>query len=467
MFDNRFCAGLMGRPYGRVVFASALTALVALSLLGDTAESHRAGSPFGAAPGDIDAELSLQAHLVQPSDGVVESAPSALHADAQIITVARGDTLMKLLTKAGVPAGEAHDAITAMKDDFSPRKLMPGQDIQLALSPNGDDGQRLLSLAFRPNVEQDVRIVRTANDVFEAGSFTRELRRETALSTGMIDSSLFKAARNAAVPMPILAQLIRAFSFDVDFQREIQPGDSFEVLYESFADDTGAFAKTGDLLYAALTLSGEHHALYRFESDGVAKDYFDANGQSVRKALMRTPIDGARLSSGFGMRKHPILGYSRMHKGTDFAAPSGTPIYAAGNGVIESIGRKGGYGKYIRIRHNGSFKTAYAHMKGFAKGLTRGKRVKQGQVIGYVGSTGRSTGPHLHYEVIQNGKQVNPLKVRLPSGQKLAGSDLEAFQKHRARIDADRRNQNRRLQLVMKGCAGPEIAVVLPQTQAC
>ena len=181
------------------------------------------------------------------------------------------------------------------------------------------------------------------------------------------------------------------------------------------------------MLFAALTLSGQRRELTRFTPSSGKTDYFDQKGRSVRKTLMRTPIDGARLSSGFGMRRHPILGYSRMHRGVDFAAPKGTPIYAAGDGVVERAGRNGGYGKYIRLRHNGSYKTAYAHLSGYAKGVKRGRRVRQGQIIGYVGSTGQSTGPHLHYEVMVNGKQVNPRKIKLPSGEKLKGADLEAF----------------------------------------
>jgi len=169
-------------------------------------------------------------------------------------------------------------------------------------------------------------------------------------------------------------------------------------------------------------------------SEGEA-DYFDPKGQSVRKALLRTPIDGARISSGYGKRRHPILGYNKMHRGVDFSAPRGTPVYAAGKGVVEYASRNGAYGKYIRIRHGGEFKTAYAHLKGYAKGIARGKRVKQGQVIGYVGSTGRSTGPHLHYEVLRNGKQTNPRNMKLPAGPKLAGQSLESFQAARVEID--------------------------------
>jgi murein DD-endopeptidase MepM/ murein hydrolase activator NlpD len=235
--------------------------------------------------------------------------------------------------------------------------------------------------------------------------------------------------------MPVLSDLIRIFSFDVDFQRDIQPGDGFEVLYDAKLEADGSLAKAGDVRFAAMTLSGKRFELYAFTPKSGISDFFDTKGQSVRKTLMRTPIDGARLSSRFGMRKHPILGYTRMHRGTDFAAPTGTPIYAAGDGTVTVAGRKGAYGNYVRIRHNSTYDTAYAHMKGFAKGIRSGTRVRQGQIIGYVGTTGRSTGPHLHYEVLVNGKQINPSKIKLASGEQLKGDDLANFQDHRAEID--------------------------------
>ncbi|TFG47962.1 MAG: M23 family metallopeptidase, partial [Gemmatimonadales bacterium] len=253
-------------------------------------------------------------------------------------------------------------------------------------------------------------------------------------------------------PNPVLIELIRIFSFDVDFQRDIQPGDRFEVLYDALLETDGSLAKTGEVLYAALTLSGQRLELYGFTPKSGFADFFDTKGQSVRKTLMRTPIDGARLSSGFGMRKHPILRYTRMHRGTDFAAPSGTPIYAAGDGTVEIAGRKGAYGKYVRLRHNSTYQTAYAHMSRFAKGTRSGARVRQGQVIGYVGTTGRSTGPHLHYEVLVNGKQVNPSKIKLASGEKLKGADLAAFEFRRAEIDRLREASPGATQTVKADC---------------
>lgn len=373
--------------------------------------------------------------------------------EPRTVTVSRGDTLMGLIVGAGADRSDAHEAITALRDVFSPRRLRPGQEIELTfatINPLDDEeanaqgslddtagGGQLMGLSLQSAVDEIVRVARAAvSDDFVAETIARPLERQVLHGSGTIESSLFVAARNAAIPNSVMIELMRAFSYDVDFQREIQPGDKFDLVYEVFYDEDGKVAKTGNILVAGLALSGTPLTLYNYTPNSGFNDFFDENGQAVRKALMRTPIDGARLSSGFGKRKHPILGYTKMHKGLDFAAPRGTPIYAAGDGVVERASRFGAYGKYIRIRHHSSYKTAYAHLKGYAKGIKKGKRVKQGQVIGYVGSTGRSTGPHLHYEVLYNNKQVNPRKIKLPAGEKLKGKDLKNYQAHRAEIDA-------------------------------
>jgi murein DD-endopeptidase MepM/ murein hydrolase activator NlpD len=250
-----------------------------------------------------------------------------------------------------------------------------------------------------------------------------------------VNSSLYEAGLAAGIPAQVMVDMIRAFSFDVDFQREIQPGDSFELFFDRFVDGDGKVAKTGEIRFASLVLSGRRLSLYRHaDRDGHA-DFFNEKGESVRKALLKTPIDGARLTSGFGNRSHPILGYSAFHKGVDFGAPTGTPIQAAGDGVIEKKGWFGGYGNYVRLKHNSEFATAYAHMSRFAPGIAEGSRVRQGQVIGYVGSTGMSTGPHLHYEILKRGAQVNPMGVKFPTGRRLEGVDLVNFRHAKARID--------------------------------
>ena len=229
------------------------------------------------------------------------------------------------------------------------------------------------------------------------------------------------------MPLTILSEIIRLYSFDIDFQRDIHKDDELELMYNIFYNENRRTVSYGEVEYINLIQGKNNLEYFLFETSDGNLDYFNRSGKNVRKTLMKTPLDGAKLSSNYGMRKHPILGYNKMHKGVDFAAPKGTPIYAAGNGTIDYIGRKGAYGKYIRIRHNNAYKTAYAHLNSFSKGMSKGTRVKQGQIIGYVGSTGRSTGPHLHYEVIYEGKQINPMKMKLPSGKVLKGTELENF----------------------------------------
>ncbi len=413
---------------------------------------------------DFEAELPaipqvmlVSAYHMQLRDRQPAGAPGT-HAAPQVeerrLTVARGDTLMGLLIGAGAERGEAYEAIEALSQVFSPRKLRVGQEIAVTFRSPANEGveapgvipaaakqapadeRALMAIRLRPSVEQDVEVALDERGAsYVARAIERQLEAEPRFAAGEIDSSLFAAALEADVPHGVLIETIRTFSFDVDFQRDIQPGDRFQLLFEGYRDETGSFVKSGDILFAELVLSGKPLQLYRFTPQSGVTDFFNAEGQSVRKTLLRTPVDGARLSSGFGMRKHPILGYNKMHKGLDFAAPTGTPIYAAGDGVVEKAGRWGAYGNYVRIRHNSSYKTAYAHMSKFGRGVRAGTRVTQGQVIGYVGSTGRSTGPHLHYEVLVDGAQVNPRSIELPSGEILAGADLEAFQAERARID--------------------------------
>lgn len=400
-------------------------------------------------PSDLEQQLAPEHFVLLHSvpDSLLEDAPPADRRVEEVVEVQSGDTLIGLLVDAGVNRGEAYQAVTALEKVFAPRELKPGQELRLNLStsvqkPEASDRQ-LIELSLQPDVERDVHVTRNDNGEFVAATIERPLTVEIAHASSSISSSLFEASLAQGVPLGAMAEAIRAFSYDVDFQREIHPGDRYEILYEEYRDEQGNLAKVGDVLFAALTLKDREINIYRFTPGDGRADYFNPKGESIRKALLRTPIDGARISSGFGLRKHPILGYSRMHKGTDFAAPTGTPIFAAGDGVITRIGRNGGYGNYIRIRHNSEFSTAYAHTSRFAKGLRKGSRVEQGQVIAYVGTTGRSTGPHLHYEVLKNGKQTNPLSIKLPTGQTLEGQDLQAFQTVKDDIDALRKKQRR------------------------
>lgn len=344
-------------------------------------------------------------------------------------TIKRGDTLRAVLTRAGIAANDAEQAIRALKKVYDPRRLQPGHEIFLEKLPPDRNGMKLnlLSMDFRATSTLDISVVRESEGGFSAETHKRALNTDLAYASGRIASSLYKSGKRAGLPTATLISFIHMLSFDVDFQREIQPGDAFEILYERLADDAGTTVGEGDILIASLTTSGNNMTLYRFRTDKGYVDFFDAEGRSAQKSLLRTPTDATRISSGFGRRRHPVLGYTRMHQGTDFGAPRGTPVYAAGDGVIEKAGWAGGYGKYVRIRHNSQYKTAYAHMRGFGAGIKAGVRVKQRQIIGYVGSTGRSTGPHLHYEVHYNGRQINPKKVRLPAGYRLKGPELERY----------------------------------------
>ncbi len=346
---------------------------------------------------------------------------------ARNLIVKPGDTFAKMLSRAKIPPKDIFLAAEALGKSYNLRRLKVGQKVSLKLAEvNGTI--RLQQLRLDDGIARRLEVFRNDFGGFSYKETLIPLKKRLVRRSGRIDSSLYLAAKRAGLPEEALARLVRVLSYDIDFQRDIQPGDSFDVLFEEYTTRDGRIAKIGDILVASLKNRSKTLTYYRYtpKDDGFA-DYFDAKGHSVKKTLMRTPVNGARLSSGFGMRRHPILGYTRMHKGIDFAAPRGTPIMAAGDGVIEYAGRKGGYGIYVRIRHNGTYKTAYAHMKALRRGIYRGKRVRQGDIIGYVGSTGRSTGPHLHYEVLVNNRQVNPRSVKLPTGRVLRGRELNRF----------------------------------------
>jgi murein DD-endopeptidase MepM/ murein hydrolase activator NlpD len=405
-----------------------------------TAESNAAE----AAP-----ELTFQSAMAQPATPSSVNPAMAFDTNVdvpgvkRVIEVRRGDTLFGLLTKAGLSDTEAQAASHTLADVFSPSDLKAGQEITLNFStgagPATDDDAKLVALALQPSVERDVKLTRDADGQFVAAAIDRPLTERVDRAAGQIDISLFESAREAGVPVGLIGEIIKAYSYDVDFQRDIHEGDSFEVMYERFENDKGDFAKAGRLLYASLTIGGKPTPIYYFERDGDG-EYFTADGVAVRKSLLKTPIDGARITSGFGMRINPVLGYSAMHQGIDFGAPNGTPIFAAGNGVVEEIGWKNGYGKFIKLRHNGTYETAYGHTSRFASGLKKGSKVKQGQVIAYVGATGRATGPHLHFEIMVNGKHVNPSTVKTVSSDKLNGPGLKAFKAQVAEIQKQRRD---------------------------
>ncbi|MCC4242471.1 MULTISPECIES: M23 family metallopeptidase [Thalassospira] len=399
-----------------------------MAILGGTAGYLLSDHYSNATDTALSASAAESNVMTSPVGSVTETASIPdIEPRRETVILEKGSNLMATLTATGLERTVAYNAIEALRDVYNPRKLRAGQEFDLVYSAPMEDSIELLDeLSFQPDPETIVSVSRTDSG-FEASSDKIELTTKKNVASGTIEQSLFLAAERNGVPIPVLMSLIELYSYEVDFQRDIQPGDSFEVMYQELENDKGERVRYGDLLYASMTLSGHEVRLYSYTDSNGETDFYNQKGESYRRALMRTPINGARLSSGFGKRKHPILGYTKMHKGIDFAAPRGTPIFAAGNGTIAKIGRNGGYGNYIRIRHNDSYETAYAHMKGFAKGLKQGSRVKQGDVIGYVGTTGASTGPHLHYEILKNNAQVNPIRVKMPSGKKLKGDELKTF----------------------------------------
>ncbi len=370
------------------------------------------------------------------------------------VRISRGENFVDALKRAGVGAQDRNEAAYAFGKHYNLRRLQVGQQFNLTLgwpnqtlfqlaSSTEDPEARLLGLEFRSDPENRIIIQRGPSGALEAEKAPIALTTRTMAVAGSIDGSLYLSAKSEGAPDQIIADLADAFSYDVDFQREIRGGDEFEAIFEVQYDDQGDLVSTGDILFARLSWRGgaRKKGYYRFaaDADGGRSDYYDAEGQSAKRLLMKTPIDGARLSSGFGRRKHPILGYRRAHKGVDFAARRGTPIKAAGDGVILRANRYGSFGNYVRIRHANGYQTAYAHLKGFARGMRAGRRVSQGDIIGYVGTTGRSTGPHLHYEVHLNGTAVNPQRLKIAAtGKNLKGADLDRFKAHRDMINAMR-----------------------------
>lgn len=343
-----------------------------------------------------------------------------------------GDSLSGAMGALGVSNRDAYLANRAIAKHFDARRLRVGQ--VLTVSFDKDDNSQLTQVSLKIDAEDTVIATRNG-DSFKANLDRTPLVATQHRAAGLITSSLYEGMLDQGIPDAAIVELIQIFSFDVDFQRDIRSGDSFDLYYETKHDNDGKLVRTGPVIYGKLTLRGKDIALYRFKDDDGFTDYYHADGSSSKKLLMRTPIDGARISSTYGSRRHPVLGYRKMHKGIDFAAPRGTPIKAAGNGTIVHASRFGSFGNYVKIRHNGNYETAYAHMKGFAKGIRKGARVRQGQTIGYVGTTGRSTGPHLHYEVHKNGKQVNPQSIKLPTGKKLDQTDMAQFIVQRDKIN--------------------------------
>ena len=345
-----------------------------------------------------------------------------LNNKVKIIIVEKGQTFSSILDYFNFKNNKKFEIINAINGFFDLRKLKVNQKIIFLIDNKENVEKIIIELDFNTNLEvdlsSDIKIEKKELETFS------EIKSEEFVIT----NSLYTDGINNNIPNQILIKLIQLFSFDLDFQRDIQKDTKVSVSYEEiFIKDKSEYS-FGNIEYAKIVIKKNNLEYFKFLTDDGFIDYFNRQGKNVKKSILKTPLDGARLSSSFGMRKHPISGFNKMHKGVDFAAPIGTPVYAGGNGVVEMVGVNGGYGKYIRIRHNNGYKTAYAHLNAYKKGISRGSRVSQGEVIGYVGSTGRSTGPHLHYEIIYQNKQINPLTLKLPSGKILKGSELERFE---------------------------------------
>ncbi len=386
------------------------------------------------------AESKPDPRLILASITSADHLVDAVAPEVRRVSVQRNETLSGVLDRIGAPREEANAAVYAASQLLDLRNMRPGDDVTAWLETDqSTGGVRLMGVSLRPEVERQVLVSRGLDGAWTPHELKTKLSSGHNLIAGDIETSIYETALALGAQDQQVVDYADIFGYDIDFQREMQPGDHFEIFYETYDDERGAPVKAGNVLFASIDGAALTKDFYRFTpSDDGHVDYFDDKGQSAKKFLMKTPINGARLSSGFGSRRHPILGYTKMHKGTDFAAPRGTPIYAAGNGVIERVGPFSTFGNYVKIQHANGYETAYAHMNGFARGLRRGSHVRQGQVIGYVGTTGRSTGPHLHYEVYINGQAKNAMALKLPTGRKLEGAQLDAFLARKAEIDAMR-----------------------------
>jgi murein DD-endopeptidase MepM/ murein hydrolase activator NlpD len=465
--------------------STSLTALVAGAIAWMAVGMMPVTRPM-VAPGRSSLPYALFMKLVRASepqstnDSNEDNANPNPGVESRTVTLDSGDTLAGMLEDVGISAQDANAVVVAMGKNFDPRALKTGQAFDLTYSvatidatgnapkpaprtttvmvnhkpvvvpvdageddssgatvENSQPISRLLSLHFSPTIEQEITVTRTTEGTYTAELVQKQLQVHRHRAGGTIDSSLYLAAMQAGIPADVVVDLIHMFSYKVDFQRDLHPGDRFEVYYDYYYTPDGQPAKYGAISYAMMTLDGKQIPMYRFQADpNEPPEYFDQKGESAKGMLMKTPVDGARISSGFGSRFHPILGYTRMHKGVDFAVPTGTPVMAAGAGTIKFMGRASGYGNFVKINHGNGYSTDYGHLSRFAPGMRVGARVRQGQVFAYSGMTGMATGPHLHYEILVNNVQVNPLTVKMAQGRMLLGKLLRIFQEKRQEIDA-------------------------------
>ena len=358
---------------------------------------------------------------------------SITNLNEEIFTVKKGQTFSEILDNF-IFKFDKFEIINLVNNKFDLKSLKVNQKISFFSDEDQIIQKIIIDLDFKTklivNLSKNLEVTK------------KELNTQTDIESKeyIITNSLYADGVNSNVPNEVLVRLIQLFSFDLDFQRDIKKNTVVSISYEKTYVENASEFSIGDIDYAKIEIGKNNLEYFKFLTDEGFIDYFNREGKNVKKSILKTPLDGARLSSNFGMRKHPISGFNKMHKGIDFAAPIGTPIYAGGNGIVEYVGTNGGYGKYIRIRHNNEYKTAYAHLNSYKKGISKGVRVNQGEVIGYVGNTGRSTGPHLHYEIIYQNKQINPLTLKLPSGKILKGEELKRFEKNYKMILANHLN---------------------------
>ncbi|KAA5803376.1 M23 family metallopeptidase [Alkalicaulis satelles] len=400
-------------------------------------ETARSGAPE-AAPAAV--ALNNSRDVIEAEHALFTSAPFRSQVESLDITVRSGQTMASVLAGAGADRVEAARAIAALDPVFPVRRLRAGQDLTLFFETVADEeegeARRLAGLSFRPDIERTLTVARSG-DRFRAREATATLDREFVRVRGEVSSSLYMSAIQQGATDRIVVELANILGYAVDF-RTIQPGDDFDFVFERHVNRRGETVRTGDIVYVRFAGRGSPLEYFRYTAPDGEVGYYTGEGEAAQRLLMRMPVNGARISSSFGMRFHPIHQVNRPHNGTDFAAPRGTPIMAAGNGVVERADWFGGFGNYVRIRHANGYQTVYAHLQGFARGVRAGTRVSQGQVIGYVGCTGSCTGPHLHYEVHQNGRPLNPMRLDLPTGRRLTRDELPSFTTERDRLIAKR-----------------------------
>ena len=347
--------------------------------------------------------------------------------------ISNGETFDKILKKYSIPIDEISKIKKNLKQNYNLNNLKTNLSIKFTLDESNN--KIITSFIFPISRTKKIQLTRNLEEnLFEEKIIITNLNKKIIFKEGKILQSLYRTAMDLNIQPNTIIEFARIYGFQVDFQRDIRKNDSFQIMYEIFEDDNNKIIETGNIVFANLKLGQINNSLYHFNKKG-SEGHYDENGKSVKKALMKTPINGARLSSAFGMRKHPIDGYNKMHRGTDFAAPMGTPIMASGNGIVTRARWCGGGGNCIKIKHNSTYETIYAHMKSFARSIRKGVRVKQGQIIGYVGSTGNSTGPHLHYEVVKNGKKINSQRLKLPSGKILKNKERKLFEIEKIKLD--------------------------------